>query len=114
MSTIRTHSLLFALLAAIGTGASAETPLTRAAEQRVDHRQDRQERRIDQGVSSGALTAPEARRLEREQSRIARAEGRAEADGKVTPREAVALEKRQDLASQRIHRQKHDAQIRHP
>ena len=58
MSTIRTHSLLFALLSAIGTGASAETPLTRAAEQRVDHRQDRQERRIDQGVSSGALTAP--------------------------------------------------------
>lgn len=114
MSILRSHTVLFALLVAGTTGAFAETPLTQAADQRVEHRQDRQERRIDNGVSSGALTAPEARRLEREQSRIARAEGRAEADGKITPREAVALEKRQDVASRRIYRQKHDAQTRRP
>ena len=41
MSNIRSHTMLFALLVASGTGAFAETPLTQAAEQRVDHRQDR-------------------------------------------------------------------------
>ncbi len=110
----RSHTLLFALLVASGTGAFAETPLTQAAQERIDHRQDRQAQRIERGVSSGALTAPEARRLGREQARLTRAEARVTADGKVTPREAVALEKRQDAASRHIYRQKHDAQTRRP
>jgi hypothetical protein len=114
MSNHRSHALLFSLLAATGTGAFAETPLTQAAEQRFDHRQDRQAQRINNGVASGALTAPETRRLDREQGRLNRAETRAEADGKITPREAASLEKRQDVASRRIFRQKHDVQTRHP
>ena len=114
MSNHRSHALMFALLVATGTGAFAETPLTQAAEQRFDHRQDRQAQRINNGVASGALTAPETRRLDREQGRLNRAETRAEADGKITPREAVSLEKRQDVASRRIYRQKHDVQTRHP
>jgi len=112
MSKRRSPTLLFVLLVATGTGAFAETPLTQAAEKRFDHRQEQQDQRIYNGVSSGALTAPEARRLDREQVRLTRAETRADADGKITPREAVSLEKRQDVASRRIHRQKHDAQTR--
>lgn len=112
--TNRSHTLLFLALLATGTSVLAETPLTQAAEQRFEQRQDRQEQRIDNGVASGALTAPETRRLAREQARLTRAEGRAEADGKITPKEAAALHKRQDVASRRIYRQKHDAQTRRP
>ena len=105
---------LVALCLVTAVGAHAESPASQAAEQRFDNRQNRQEQRIENGTSSGALTPPEARRLSREQARLTRAEGRAEADGKVTRKEAVALEKRQDLASRRIHRQKHDSQVRKP
>lgn len=114
MSNHRSHTLLFALLVTTGTSAFADTALTQAAERRVDKRQDRQEQRINKGVSSGALTAPETRRLDREQGRLTRAETRADADGKITPREAASLEKRQDVASRRIYGQKHDAQTRQP
>jgi hypothetical protein len=112
MPNLRFHTMLFAFLFASGTSAYAETPLTQAVEQRVAHRQDRQEQRIDNGASSDALTAAEARRLGREQARVARAESLAEAAGKIILREAVALEKRQDVAGRRSYRHKHDAQTR--
>ncbi len=114
MSNHHSHTLLLALLVATVTNAFAETPLTQAAEQRFDLRQDRHAQRINNGVASGALTAPETRRIDREQGRLNRAETRVEADGKISPREAVSLEKRQDVASRRIYRQKHDAQTRNP
>lgn len=107
-------TLLFTVLVATGASVYAETPLTQAAEQRFENRQDRQEQRINQGAASGALTAAETRRLDREQGRLSRAETRAESDGKITPKEAAALNKRQNVASHRIYRQKHDAQTRRP
>lgn len=110
----RSTTVLFTVLLATGASVYAQTPLTQAAEQHFENRQDRQEQRIDKGVASGALTAAETRRLDREQGRLSRAEARAESDGKITPKEAVALNKRQNIASHRIHRQKHDAQTRQP
>lgn len=77
---------------------------------RVDARQARQERRIDQGIASGELTKKEAARLEAQQARIDAAENRAKADGKVTAKERAQLEARQDRASRQIRHQKHDAQ----
>jgi hypothetical protein len=114
MSTFCFRNLFALCLAATTAGAYADSPTAQAAERRFDHRQDRQQQRIENGVSSGALTAPEALRLGREQARLTRAEARVEADGKLTPKEAVALEKRQDVASRRIFREKHDAQSRQP
>ncbi len=46
-----------------------------------------QEQRIDQGVSSGALTPKEAGRLEGEQARIQKTEQRVKSDGRLTPKE---------------------------
>ncbi|MDL2337376.1 MAG: hypothetical protein QFE16_05995 [Pseudomonadota bacterium] len=114
MSTIRSHALLAFCLSIASVGAYAESPASPAAEQRFDNRQDRQEKRIENGVSSGALTQPEARRVGREQARLTRAETRAEADGTVTRKESAVLEKRQDQASRHIFRAKHDAQTRKP
>lgn len=93
------------VVATLGAAAFAQT-----ATPRVDQRQLNQERRIEQGVDSGALTAREANRLEAGQDRVERVEDRAKADGVVTRRERVRLHQAQDVQSGRIARQKHDRQ----
>ncbi|MCO5099970.1 MAG: hypothetical protein M9885_03585 [Burkholderiaceae bacterium] len=89
--------------AAAGAFAQAHTP-------RIDQRQSNQERRIDQGVQSGALTAREAGRLDAGQERVERMEDRAKADGVVTRRERAKLTGTQNVQSRRIWKQKHDRQ----
>lgn len=103
---IRTPVLAL-LLATASAGAFAQ-----AAMPRVDAREAHQERRVDQGVASGALTAPETRRLERGEARIERMEHRALADGTVTRAERHRLHEAQGAESRRIFVQKHDAQVR--
>lgn len=76
----------------------------------IDQRQANQERRIDQGIASGELTARETKRLEKEQGVIHRAEDKAKADGVVTAKERRRLHTMQDRASRDIRRQKHDRQ----
>lgn len=87
------------LMAALN--AQAGTP-------RVDQRQASQQQRIEQGVATGSLTAPETLRLEKEQARIQKMETRAQADGVVTGKERARLEAAQDAASRDIHRKKHN------
>lgn len=98
------HSLI-ALVAILPSlvFAQANTP-------RVDQRQINQERRIDQGVTSGSLTRYEANRLERGQQHITNMETRAKADGVVTQKESAHLHHAQDVQSERIYAQKHDRQ----
>lgn len=76
----------------------------------IDQRQANQERRIDQGVASGSLTAREARRMERGQQHVERMETRAQSDGVVTARERARLQQAENVESRRIYEQKHDAQ----
>ncbi|MDQ5847647.1 MAG: hypothetical protein M3544_01610 [Pseudomonadota bacterium] len=92
--------------AAISFPAFAQTDST----PRIDQRQANQERRIDQGVKSGALNQKEAARLEKGQARVQKMEDKAAADGKVTKKERARLEHAQDKQSRRIYREKHDKQ----
>lgn len=101
-------TLLGACLAAVSIASWAQSDP--AATPRVDQRQANQERRIDEGIASGTLTAAEAKRLEKEQAVINRAEDKAKADGTVTTQERKRLHRMQDRASHDIHRQKHDRQ----
>ncbi len=101
-------TLITTALALISAAVSAQTAAT--ATPRVDARQANQERRIEQGVASGQLTARETLRVEREQKRIAVVEAKTEGDGKVTARERARLQHLQNHASRDIRRQKHDAQ----
>ena len=71
---------------------------------RVDHRQEYQQDRIQQGINSGSLTPGETRYLEREQGRIDRAEDRMSADGNLSPRERQRLNQMQNQASRDIYR----------
>ena len=93
-------------LAAVLAGATAHAAGTNTPV--LDQRQENQERRIEQGVESGALNPQEAARLEAQQNRVQRAENRAKADGVVTGKERAALQHRQDHASGTIARKKHN------
>lgn len=95
-----------AVIAAFALPAVAQTQST----PRIDQRQQNQERRIEQGEKSGALTQKEAARLEKGQARIQKMENKATADGKVTAKERARIEKAQDRQSRQIARQKHDKQ----
>lgn len=102
-------STLVAATLSLGTfAASAQTAET----PRIDARQAKQEQRIDQGIASGELNQREAHRLNRQQNVIDKAENKAKADGVVTAKERKALTRAQNGTSQRIYRQKHDAQER--
>ena len=97
---------LGASLALFSIGSFAQA----ASTPRVDARQVKQEKRIDQGVSSGQLSSKEAARLEKEQGHVAKVEEKAKADGTVTAAERQHLHRAQNRTSADIHHQKHDAQ----
>jgi hypothetical protein len=75
-------------------------------------RNAKQEQRIANGVKDGSLTNHEAAKLERGQSRVDHKEARAGADGHVGAGEQARAQRSEDRQSRRIHRQKHDAQVR--
>lgn len=81
-----------------------------SSSKRIDARQAIQERRIEQGQKSGALTGKEAARLEKGQARVQKMEDKAMADGKLSAKERRRLENAQDRQSRKIRREKHDRQ----
>jgi len=99
------NAAIAVLLATAGSAAFAQ-----AATPGVDQRQLNQERRIEQGERTGALTTREANRLEAGQARVERMEERAKSDGTVTRGERARLHQAQGVQSARIARQKHDRQ----
>ena len=104
MKTVHLAALFAAAMLALPAVAQTQsTP-------RIDQRQANQERRIEQGEKSGALTPKEAARLEKGEAHIQKMEDKATADGKVTRKERTRIEKAQDRSSRRIYREKHDRQ----
>jgi len=69
-----------------------------------------QQGRIEQGVQSGSLTTRETAKLEAGEARDTRAEAPAGANGNVSAKEQKRLQKKENKQSERIHREKHDAQ----
>jgi hypothetical protein len=97
--------VLAALITAITLPAFAQT-----ATHGIDRREANQERRIDQGVATGQLTARETAKLEKGQAHVDTMEAKTKADGAVTAKERQHLKHAQDVQSRKIHRQKHDRQ----
>lgn len=103
------------IIAAAVTVAFAALSLPALAQHstpQIDQRQDRQERRIEQGVRSGELTPRETARLERGQARIRQMERQALADGRISRRERAAINREQDKQNQLIARLKHNNRSR--
>jgi hypothetical protein len=102
---------LVALMIAALPGFAAAQPSDTKSTVRIDQRQAEQQKRIEEGVKSGQLTAKEAKRLEKGQKRIQKMEDKAVADGKVTFEERDRIERAQNRESKKIHRERHDKQI---
>ena len=71
-----------------------------------------QQTRIANGVKDGSLTHHEASNLERGQSHVDAREARAGANGHVSAGEQRRIVRADNRQSARIHRQRHDAQLR--
>lgn len=76
----------------------------------LDKREQKQAKRIEQGMKSGELTKKEAARLSAREAKLHADEAKAKADGKVTTKERAKLQHEANKTSRRIYRQKHDAQ----
>ena len=103
------------VLISVATAAAVLASIPMAANaapwQSVNQRQANIERRIDQGVRSGALTRPEAMRLRGEFRDLARLERQYRRDG-LSPWERRDLDRRFDRLSNRIYAERHDNQDR--
>jgi hypothetical protein len=94
---------------ALTLAAFASIAVAIPAEARVNQRQDRQQQRINQGITNGSLSDREIAALQKQQASIAAFEARSRADGPgLTKLERARIEKRQDKASRNIRRQRHD------
>lgn len=81
----------------------------------INHREYREQQRINQGIRSGELTRREAVRLEQRMARIRTDERYARmTGGGISPRERLRLERELNRESHAIYRQKHDGQDRIP
>jgi hypothetical protein len=112
MDFVRKSSLaaFFVMTLVFGFGVALAQQTGGTQDPGVQQRMENQEQRIDQGVTSGALTPKEAGRLEAEQARIKQAEERMKSDGNLTTKERGRLRTMQDRSSRHIYQQKHDAQ----
>ena len=95
-----------ALLAAFVVPAFAQT-----ATPVIHARQQNQEKRIENGVNSGQMTAKETLNAERREAKIQSDKHAAKADGVVTKAERRNLNRELDKSSKKIHHAKHNAKV---
>lgn len=110
---MKIQTLIAAIAVTLSGAAFAQAPavpMEPLATPRIDQRQVNQQKRIDQGVTSGQLTSRETARLGKREGKIAADEAKAKSDGKVTRAERRHLRREEDRASRAIYRQKHDRQ----
>jgi len=101
-----------ALLTLIAIASLAAAAQAGVRDPRINARQANQERRIEEGIATGQLTAREARILEWREARFRHLEYRLKADGSLTPEERLRLQRDLNQLSREIYQQKHDAQAR--
>jgi hypothetical protein len=77
----------------------------------INHRQHRQERRIDRGVRNGELTRNEAHHLRGDERRISEDRRKAMADGRVTRAERRHLRREENRPGREIYLDKHNDQV---
>ena len=118
--TMKIQTLISAIVLAASGVAFAQAPTVApvapatvkdpAATPGIDKRVANQQKRIDQGVASGQLTAKETNRLDKREAKLAANTTAAKADGKVTRAERRKLKHEADRNSKAIYKQKHDKQ----
>lgn len=107
MKSIIVSSVFFLGLSGLALAQNEVKP-TEKREEVVKQREANQQKRIDEGVKNGALSAGEGKKLEAQQGRIEKVESKAMEDGKMSKKEFKKIEKMQDKASENIKRKKHN------
>ena len=102
-----TFLLAGSLLAA--SALMAQETSTPKREAQVEHRADRQQKRIAQGAASGQLTPKETQKLEKREAKLNKDIAKAKADGKITKAEQAKINKEENKDSRKIFRKKHNA-----
>ena len=102
------------LIASLLAVAFAAPAFAQTATPGIDQRGANQEKRIEQGEKSGALTQREAANLEKRETKLANDKAAAAADGKVTKAERRKLNREANRDSKAIYKKKHNARTAPP
>lgn len=103
--------LLFAAIFAVGGLSISAAAQTKSRPYSINHREQRQQKRVRQGIKSGELTARETYKLEKQQAKLRRTEAGYRRSGNgLTPKERYKLQRQLNRSSRTIYRQKHDRQ----
>ena len=94
--------------------AQASAPKASTATPGLDKREASQQKRIDQGVATGQLTASETNNLDKRQAKLVANETAAKADGKVTKAERRKLNHQANRNSRVIYKKKHNVNTATP
>ncbi|WP_428327367.1 hypothetical protein [Mucilaginibacter sp.] len=78
----------------------------------ITHRQQNQDRRINQGVRSGQLTRNEAHHMRNDERKISANKQMAKANGHVSYAERSRLRHEENRTSRAIYRDKHNDRVR--
>jgi septal ring factor EnvC (AmiA/AmiB activator) len=95
-----------------GLALTALTASAHSGLDRIDARLERQQARIEQGVSSGELTRKETKYLKREQRRLHKKVRKFSRDGRLSSKERRKLTAGLDRASDNIYSFKHNESSR--
>jgi hypothetical protein len=94
-------------------GARGNPDSTSSERMQADVQRDiNQQKRIEQGVQSGALTNREAGKLERGEARVDRKEAQSARDGHIGKHEQAGIQRREDKSSEDIFEKKHNGKNR--
>ena len=107
MTRLRTAIATITLIAFTAPAFAADHP------KNINKRQAVQQRRIAEGIESGALTPRETATLEKQEARINALEAKdRKSGGGLSPKERAELNGLLNSESRRIYKQKHDGQGR--
>lgn len=107
----KTMRIVIAAASLMGmTAAYADEPVNKPG--RIHTRQERQQKRIGEGVENGSLTAKETAKLEHKEAKLNREirHERAADGGKLTAANRAEINRKQNRLSKEIYKEKHDAQ----
>jgi len=109
MTTVQIKHIVLAAMALSAAALSQAQTTSNDPATAVVQRNVNQEKRIEQGLQSGALNTREAARLQREEGKVDHLEAHALKDGKLTPQEQQRLTQAQNKVSQDIRADKTNA-----
>lgn len=98
------HMLACAMVAVIGFSSMGFAQDSKTNTTRVDRREQKQQKRVADGLKDGSLTSGEAAKVEGEEAKIQQDEAKAKADGVVTSDERKQLNRELNQTGREIKR----------